>query len=160
MGREIRRVPADWEHPKYTGDDAPTASRIGSYRPLFDEDYESACVKWYREAADFKPTANCRWYHEWNGDPPDARSYRDRAWTAEEATHWQVYETVSEGTPVTPHFATKEELVDYLVAHGDFWDQQRGDGGWNRSSAERFVASEWAPTMVVSSGVIQTPRDS
>lgn len=55
--------------------------------------------------------------------PPEREYYR--SWKDEDATWFQVWETVSEGTPVTPPFATKEELIDYLVANGDFWDQKR-----------------------------------
>ena len=148
MGREIRRVPPDWHHPKYTADDTPRQDWIGHYRPIYDEDYQSACERWYREAAEWTPNETCRWYHEWNGNPPDETRYRDRQWSAEEAAHYQVYETVSEGTPVTPHFATKEELIEYLAEHGDFWDQKRGDGSWSRQAAERFVRNEWAPSMI------------
>jgi hypothetical protein len=32
-----------------------------------------------------------------------------------EATWFQAWETVTEGTPVTPPFATTDELVDYLA---------------------------------------------
>jgi hypothetical protein len=76
-------------------------------------------------------------------------------------TWFQVYETVSEGTPVTPPFATKEELVDYLVANGDFWDQHRGDGGWSRENAEAFVGAGFAMSLVVNTatGTIKAPRD-
>ena len=31
---------------------------------------------------------------------------------------WQVWETVSGGSPVTPVFASAEELIDYLVENG------------------------------------------
>jgi hypothetical protein len=72
---------------------------------------------------------------------------------------WQVYETVSEGTPVTPPFATKEELIEYLVEHGDFWDQRNRhdyrcyvDPGcyppWSRKAATTFVMEDgWCPSM-------------
>ena len=59
-----------------------------------------------------------------------------------EATWFQAWETVTEGTPVTPPFATTDELVDYLVTRGDFWDQERGDGPWDRKSAEEFVTRD------------------
>jgi hypothetical protein len=65
----------------------------------------------------------------------------------EDATWYQLWETVSEGTPVTPPFATKEELVQYLVEHGDFHDQYRRQEGvkgfkctpWSRDEAESLV---------------------
>lgn len=97
---------------------------------------------------------------EWlsdEGRPPDPDYYRP--WKDEDATWFQVWETVSEGTPVTPPFATKEELVDYLATKGDFWDQRRGDGPWVRTNAEAFVGSGWAPTLMVKDGVISAPRD-
>ena len=163
MGREIRRVPGDWQHPKFTREDAPHSGRIGDYRPLYNEEYHEACAKWYADAAAFKPDEFSRWHHEYAGPPPDEQSYRDRAWTPEEATHIAVYETVSEGTPVTPAFATPEELIEYLVQHGDFWDQKRGDGGWKRENAESFVGRGWAPSLMVNRSetgtTIHSPRD-
>ena len=99
---------------------------------------------------------------EYFGDPPDRKYYVP--WKPEEATWYQVWETVSEGTPVTPPFATNEELIDYLVANGDFWDQQRradkaagkhvfmSCGPWTRKMAESLVNGPgWAPSGVVTS---------
>jgi len=79
-------------------------------------------------------------------------------------TWFQAYETVSEGTPVTPPFATQEELIDYLATRGDFWDQHRGEGPWPRENARKFVlGSGWAPSMIVTTGPagvdIKTARD-
>lgn len=76
-----------------------------------------------------------------------------------EGSWWQVWETVSEGSPVTPAFATAQELIDYLVEYGDAWDQKRGDGGWNRTSAENFVGSGWSPSMVLEAGEIKTAKN-
>jgi hypothetical protein len=166
MGREIRRVPADWEHPKHERCPHWPACSTPCFRTLYDKDYHSAARMWI---ADFeawrrgeRPEVDGYWW-EWDG-PPDPEHCRDRAWTDEEATHFQVYETVSEGTPVTPAFATREELVDYLATHGDLWDQQRGDGPWSRQAAERFVMVGWAPTLLVNRSATGTtiiePRGS
>ena len=62
---------------------------------------------------------------------------------------WQVWETVSEGSPITPVFPTAEELVDYLATKGTTWDQKPsafgGDRGpWRREAAESFVKSGFA----------------
>ena len=71
-----------------------------------------------------------------------------------------MYETVSEGTPVSPVFETKAELVEYLVRHGDYWDQSRGDGGWDRKSAEGFVDKEWVMSgMIMPDSTILASRD-
>lgn len=72
---------------------------------------------------------------------------------------WQVWENVSEGSPVTPAFATQEELIEYLVKYGDKWDQGRGDGGWNREAAVKFVGLEYMPSMILSNGQIITSRN-
>lgn len=165
MGREIRRVPANWEHPKYTQDNAPYPNRIGDYRPMFDECYLSAVEEWFKEHQLWEKgehpdqkgddMGEYRYYADWNGNPPD-RDYYHPDWKPEEMTWWQVYETVSEGTPVSPAFATPEELIEYLIANGDFWDQRRRRDGssmecgpWSRKSAETFVkGSGWAPSFI------------
>lgn len=162
MGREVRRVPADWVHP---------VDERGQLQPLFDGDFEVEAREWLDKANawDAGTDPDCAehkadhpFYWMWAGNPPGASFYRPR-WTSE-PTHYQVYETVSEGTPVTPHFATKEELVNHLVVHGDAWDQTRGDGGWSRVNAEQFVEDAWAPSgiLIVSptlGATFLTPRD-
>lgn len=170
MGREIRMVPANWEHPIV---DRHYGSRTEpGYQPMYDQTYQSACQEWkaafaawergerpsyYRASED---GADCQ-YWEWEGGPPVRAYYRP--WADEDATWLQVWETVSEGTPVTPPFATPEELVEYLVTHGDEWDQRRGHGGWERRNAEQFVKRGYAPSMAVtttSTGAeIREPRD-
>lgn len=47
---------------------------------------------------------------------------------------WQLWETVSEGSPITPVFATSSGLVDYMV-NGDAWEHK-----WTRKQAEAMVA--------------------
>jgi len=168
MGREIRRVPGDWEHPRWRHEEltASQYGRLGKYRPCFDRDYEGACREWYANAAlwcrgehpDQKEelTPHSRWYHEWD-HPPDSETCRERAWQPEEATHFQVYETVTSGTPITPVFATLDELIDHLVAHGTDWDDGRG---WDRGAAEAFARSGHAFSAVMGPGGVATPRDA
>ena len=179
MGREIRRVPPTWEHPTQDCPHSPWkggcdhALRNGGkcFKPLHDEEYKDVadtymqdCLAWSHgtyEGQTKEETERDPYFWDYSGAPPDRDSYRP-AFT-EEATHVQLYETVSEGTPVTPHFATKQELIDYLVAHGDFWDQHRGDDGWNRTAAERMINDEYAPSMISifdgSGMTLKTPRD-
>lgn len=167
MGRQIRRVIPNWQHPEESN---------GRFRPLFDESYREAITKWIEEHQlweagkhpdQLDKTSSAkeyRYFAEWNGDAPDVKYYRPD-WKPEEATWYQVYETVSEGTPVTPPFETREELVEYLVANGDFWDQKRRSEGhasmpcepWTRQQAESFVfGGGWAPSLVVSDGRIMS----
>ncbi len=144
MGREIRMVPPNWEH--------PTGKNSG-FQSMYDEDFETAAKKWKEEYALWVKgkhpgqPQDCEFW-EWAGDPPDRESYRPKF--TEEPTWFQMYETVSEGTPVSPPFATKQELEDYLVERGDFWDQSRGDGGGKRENAKRFVESGFAMSGIMS----------
>jgi len=150
MSREIRRVPAGWEHPK---------DKAGNYQPLYDEDYETVITEWINNhnlwlGGKHPDQIKCpermkeyKYYAEWSDNPPMIEYYRPR-WTDEERTHYQVYETVSEGTPLTPAFATKEELIDYLVEYGTFWNPV----GYDRAVAEKFVNSGWVPSGMVANG--------
>ncbi len=121
MGREVRKVPAGWEHPKQVCPHSPWAGgcsdarRNGGkcYLPVFEEDFV----------------------------------------TDGERTHYQVYETVSEGTPMSPVFATKEELIEWLVNDGG------QDGPHSRKAAEAFVKNEWAPSMVIGPNGASTDID-
>ena len=149
MGREVRRVPPNWEHPlKDNGHD----------QPMFKNTYESARAEWLAGLAAHKPEDHDGAdYWEWWGEPPDRAYYRP--WKDEDATWWQLWETVSEGTPVTPPFETREELISWLAEFGDEWDQNRGDGGWGRDAAEAFVSVGYAPSMVVSDGRVLMSKD-
>jgi hypothetical protein len=151
MGREIRMVPPNWEHPK---------DEEGHYIPLFDCDFATAAREWMNNAIawdngthkEAEHKKKFPFYWQWHGDPPSQDSYRPAF--SEEPTWFQVYETVSEGTPVTPPFSTKEELVNYLVENGDFSDQTETRwhpkrGGWSRENAEAFVGRGWAPSLMV-----------
>ncbi len=172
MGREIRRVPANWQHPQVTRYNAFKRQEETRYQPLYDQPYEVALNDWIDgwkawergERPDYcGEESKTLKYWEWSGAPPDPEYYRPE-WPEGAATWWQVYETVSEGTPVTPPFETQQELVEYLVANGDFWDQKRRAEGpsfgfqmpcdpWSREAAEKFVfGSGWACSFVVSGG--------
>lgn len=157
MGREVRRVPPNWEHP---------CDDRGQYLPLHDRSYDDVASEWVRECQAWSDGTHpelgseyakgCRYYWEWADDPPKREHYRPDF--AEDPTWFQVYENVSEGTPVTPPFPTKEELVDYLSTHGDFSEQRRAESEGrsvrppSRESAEAFVESGYAPSFVVEIG--------
>lgn len=67
------------------------------------------------------------------------------AWEPSEppmGTGWQLWETVSEGSPVSPVFATSAELVTWMS------DPERGRDWVTPAAAARFVSEGWAPTMV------------
>lgn len=126
---------------------------------MLDNDFDTALNKWLGEYNLWKDGKHPyqKFYPDMFDGPPDPEYYH-KPFEAD-PTWYQVYETVTEGTPVTPPFETKEELVNYLVEHGDFWDQKRGDGGWNRSSAENFADKEWAPSGILNKDGYKAPRD-
>jgi hypothetical protein len=61
---------------------------------------------------------------------------------------WQVWETVSEGSPVSPVFATAEELVEHLVGSGH-----------SQAAAENFVKMGWVPSMMTGPGGLRSGID-
>jgi hypothetical protein len=150
-------VPRNWKHPlddrghlqaMYRGN---FADKFREWLAEFDRirsgdltDIEREC---YAEPG-MNPLAE--WLRD-EGMPIDPKQYQ--TWRDEDATWVQVWETVSEGTPVSPPFATKEELIDYLVQGGDDWDRKRGRGGYTRAQATAFVNSGWVPSMIIQGGV-------
>lgn len=109
MGREVRRVPANWQHPK---DDN------GNFIPLLD------------------------------GDMP--------RWPESECTHLMMYESVTEGTPISPAFETPEELAHWLTDNGAdaYAGRTATYQGWLR-----VAKGGYAPSMVVVDGVMTSGVD-
>jgi len=159
MGREIRRVPPDWEHPTYTAemvrDLGKPAGWVGTPVPLYDKVYAEAAKEWLAQAAAWArgehpdqqqyPEATARYlgYWEWSSGPPDPGSYRRRAWTEAEATHFQVYETVSEGTPVSPVLDSRDAVRAWCVGASAFYTE---------AAAARFATEGWAPSLALMDG--------
>ena len=102
MGREVRKIAPNWEHPK---------SDDGNYLPLYEG---------YREdAADFMELANDKGLQEAVDymSCPDKDDYMPD-WEEGEKTQLVMYETTTEGTPISPSFNTPEELAQWLAANG------------------------------------------
>lgn len=70
-----------------------------------------------------------------------------------EGEGWQVWETVSEGSPISPVFATREGLVQWLMSPEYTWGTSQP---LTREQAENFIGDGWAPSVVVSGGEIVT----
>lgn len=86
-------------------------------------------------------------YEEYAGSRPTAMDHMPDC-PEDAELGWCLYETVSEGTPVTPVFATAEELIDHLATVGQDWDQVP----LRREAAEALVSAGWMPSMIVSGG--------
>jgi hypothetical protein len=160
MGREVRRVPADWKHPS-NGEYTDGTVR---YVPLFDgSDYESRVRDWDEESAkwargefpEYASEANRKLsYEEWNGQRPKAEDYMP-AWPEGDRTHCQMYETTTEGTPISPVFATPEELARWLADNGAsaFGDMTADYEHWLRVACGGFAPSAVSCNGVIESGV-------
>jgi hypothetical protein len=121
MSREVRRVPADWEHTKeynpYRNKDC--------YKPLYDGDFKAdarywddKCEKWEAgERPDYAPIDEYPIdypFDQWEGPRPYSGDYMPQ-WDESERTHYMMYETTSEGTPISPAFDTPEDLARWLA---------------------------------------------
>jgi hypothetical protein len=144
MGREIRRVPKGWQHPK--------DERTGRYIPLFDYDYESKAQEWIAEFQAWEsgaetfpdgdpiaPHKEYRKYYWEYANTPDEETCRPKF--DAEPTCYQVYETVSEGTPVSPVFETLDAMIVWLVSEG-----------YSQVAAERFAKEGWAMSAAFDTG--------
>ena len=134
MSRTIRRVPLDWQHPK---------NKSGNYAPLFDQDYESAVKEWKEEYQSWENGTHEDHrddyeYWEWNGNPPDPDSYRPKF--ESDPVGYQVYEDVSEGTPMSPVFESLEDMKAWLLSEG-----------YSVHATDMFIETGWAPSMVFTS---------
>ena len=141
MGREVRMVPQNWQHPK---DDR------GRYKPLYGRSYAIA-------AEEFMEKAKAEGLQEaidWFGQAPDQNDYMPD-WPAEERTHYMMYEDTSEGTPISPSFKTPEELAKWLTETGAsaFGNSTATYEGWLRVAKGGFACSAVVQCGVMVNGV-------
>lgn len=120
MGSEIRQVPKDWKHPR----DAQ-----GKYIPLYGRSFKEDAARWDEEAAQWKlglmrDHAGTGWepiLKEWegrsltevDGERPKKEWYMPD-WSAAERTHFQWYENITEGTPISPVMETELALGKWI----------------------------------------------
>ena len=118
MSRELRKVPSDWEHPRRSD---------GSLQPMFNNDYETDANNWLKDcilwskgkhpSQSGKYTSDSLYYWEYEGGPPDPEYYMPK-FDPEQCTHFQMYETCSEGTPISQPMETPELLARWLADTG------------------------------------------
>lgn len=149
MGREIRRVPKDWEHPK---------REDGDYIPLEKGPFSKVLSDWREDRDQWEKGLRRRWgfgdnpdtwipiegdmeFDDWVGGLPSPEEYMPE-FAPGAATHLMMYEDCSEGTPISPAFATSEELARWLADN-------------NASSFGSMTASydQWLATIKVGSAI-------
>lgn len=154
MWREIRRVPANWQHPiRFLGHSEE------EYQPCFQrdlrediKDYFKELKKWYKDYFDFvenrkivrfgdKTYSYELWnFSDWIWDeppnPPDPKYYMP-TWE-----RYQLFEDVSEWTPLSPPFEKPEQLVEWLSENLDFWWAKRTKEQ-AQSMVDRWFVLSW-----------------
>ena len=128
MSREIRRVPANWQHPK---------NERGRHIPLLD--------KFGYNAEEIEEGLRDGWL---KNTPPHYGCDVMPEWTEEQKTHIQMYETTSEGTPISPVMDTPENLARWLT------DNESSAFGRMTATYEQWLGvcrGGWAPSMVADS---------
>jgi len=124
MSREIRKVAVDWKHPK---DDQ------GNYVPCFEYfPYEDEISEGLRDG----------WLDD---EPPNYGCCVMPSWSDSERSHYQMYETTSEGTPIGPVLESPEAVAHWCV------DNSASAMGGRTASYEawlRVARGGSAPTMM------------
>ena len=150
MGREVRKVPADWQHPKYTEENAPHSRAAGRYIPMWPHSYAAAEKEWLEKANAEGIEAAIDYY----GEAPNRADYMPD-WPEEARTHFMMYEDTSEGTPISPAFATPEELARWLADTGAsaFAEDTATYEAWLRVANGGFAPSAVLTSVGFQSGV-------
>jgi hypothetical protein len=143
MGREIRRVPEGWEHPEdrylYDGSlSAKTQRWVEEFDLWRQRQHPSQIRARERESEYYEEIYDHDRFWEYE-HPPEVDDHRPD-WEAQgiPVDHYQVYETVSEGSPVSPVFATLAEVENWLV-----------EQGYSTGAAKGFIEAGSAPSMMV-----------
>lgn len=58
---------------------------------------------------------------------------------------WQLWETVTEGSPISPVFGSAESLAEWMVRGGSPWTREVDD----YDTALHFALKGWAPSFVL-----------
>ena len=181
MGREIRRVLPNWEHPREPCGHIPNARHAEDmvngccYIPLYDgREFFDHLDRWVTDARGYvegtAEPATPRYLAaiaahkaehgqmrneglvDWMFTPPNPKRYTPIV-TEAEATWVQCYENVTEGTPVSPPFEDPEDLIDWLASSRSWGFGGDADPG-PREDVARFVYAGFAPTVVVVGGEV------
>jgi hypothetical protein len=161
MEREVRMVPKDWQHPKGFDDE---------FVPLHDRNFRIEYDKWIEAEAKWRQGLTSDheggWepieekyrhlrYKEYAGPRPDPDDYMPE-WKPGEANWLMMYETCSEGTPISPAFETPEQLARWLTDNNAsaFGSMTADYDCWLRVARGGFAPSSvYSPSTGMVSGV-------
>lgn len=161
MGREVRMVPPGWEHPR---------DGKGRYIPLIDGDFDADDQEWTAGRIKYAVEGKVRdydagvlgWkdkpadapykYADWSGRRPDPCDYMPK-WSKAEAAHFQMYETCTEGTPISPPMESPESLAKWLS------ENNASAFGGATATYDQWIAMigcGWAPSGATMGGVLMS----
>lgn len=158
MGREIRRVPKDWYHPRnQKGDYIPLYYGDGDQYRKEKKEWDKRREKWQlglceqygddEKWGEIDPEYKNMRYTDYSGAIPSPDDYMPN-WAEDECTHMMMYETCSEGTPISPAFETSEELAWWLA------DNNASAFGRSTATYEQWLNTckvRWAPSAIIDS---------
>lgn len=154
MGREVRRVPIDWVHPR---------DEFGDFMPLFDgAKFLAQAREWDEHARRWEEGLCCdsggNWhpikpgrdgsFESYAGGRPDAKRYMP-VWDDSVATFLMMYETTSEGTPLSPSFEKQDDLARWMTER---YPRALGGIPLDFEYWQRIAAGDWAPDLVIQRG--------
>lgn len=162
MGREVRRVPEGWQHPR---------DENGHFIPLLKakETFEEKLRKWKIRKAAWDLGIKINWedklswrtkdedypFEDYDGSEPKREDYMPY-WPEHMCTYLVMYETTSEGTPISPGFKTPEALADWLFRSraSAFGDMTATYEQWLATIKQGFAPSAvFSPSRGLQSGV-------
>ncbi len=90
----------------------------------------------------------------WDSRENEVASNRWRRKEPPKGAGYQIWETVSEGSPISPVFAKPEDLADWMATPGHGW---RTDQGTSRDQWLAFIRGPgWASSLVVQNGKVMS----
>jgi len=143
MGREIKRVPEGFDWP------------IGKIWPGKMISMCGLIEEYYKKMGDKEQCDLCRKYATLSGFNVPSYGCPDFPFTDPPKGEWyQLWETTSEGSPMSPAFETPEELAHWLE------DNKASSFGKETASYDQWLEfireSGWAPSMVICDGKIMS----
>lgn len=91
--------------------------------------------------------------------PSDALKKRAKRWKQTEPPKgdgYQLWETVSEGSPISPVFSTADDLATWLATSEEY-SFKKNDAGTSKEQWLKFILGPaWAPSLVMTGGCVST----
>ena len=127
---ELRVVPENWSHPKdekgrfvsLRGE--KFSEEIAEYKEeqeMWNKGFRKkmtelgkvgGVISWVPKDEDLKEMS----FEDWRGKCPEAKDYMPE-FSDKDLTHCQLYETITEGTPITPVMGSSAEVGRWIVKH-------------------------------------------